>query len=73
MVTKHRMLSLHSLKRYSDSYLNLQQTCHRKICVCGGGAGGNWSSYSWDLPMAWLNTLDTPAHTNAGLIRFDYT
>lgn len=34
------------------SYLNLQQTCRMKTCVYGGGAGGNWSSYSWDLPMA---------------------
>lgn len=44
--------------------LDLQQRCHKRTCVCGGDAGGSWSSYSWGLPTAWLNTPDTPADAN---------
>lgn len=40
-----------------------QQRCHRKTCVCEEDVGGSWSSYSWGLPMAWLNTLDRPGNT----------
>lgn len=47
--------------------LDLQRRCHKRTYVCGGDAGGSWSSYSWGLPMAWLNTLDTPGDTNTQL------
>ena len=47
--------------------LDLQQRCHKRTYVCGGDAGGSWSSYSWGHPMAWLNTLDTPGDTHTQL------
>lgn len=57
MQTRGRQVFLKQIFTYQDqkkrmSYLNLQRMCRMKTCVYGGGAGGNWSSYSWDLPMA---------------------